>query len=35
MKKYITVFTIKITENYEIYVNSLRGSLDGNKKFLE
>lgn len=35
LKKYITVFTIKITENYEIYVNSLRGSFDGNKKFLE
>ena len=35
LKKYITVFTIKITGNYEIYVNNLRGSLDGNKKFLE
>lgn len=35
LKKYITVFTIKITENYEIYVNNLRGSLNGNGRFLE
>ena len=35
LKKYITVFTIKITENYEIYVNNIRGSLNGNGKFLE
>lgn len=35
LKKYTRVFTIQITENYEIYVNNIRGSLDGNKKFLE
>ena len=35
LKKNIPVFTIQITENYEIYVNNIRGSLTGNKKFLE
>lgn len=35
LKKYITVFTIKVTEEYEIYVNNIRGELNGNGKFLE
>lgn len=35
LKRYIPVFTIRITENYEIYVNDIRCTLGGNGKYLE
>lgn len=31
---YVKVMTVHITDNYEIYVNDIRGALDGNNIFL-
>lgn len=35
LQNFVRVMTVTVTENYEIYVNDIRGTLDGNKKFLE
>jgi len=35
LQKWVTVLTIKVTENDKITVNNIRGRLDGNEKYLE